>query len=102
MCGANAQYLSLAFIIEEGFSMEAFWKVLTGVKYAVQKTGVKIVTGDTKVVEKGKGDQLFINTSGVGIIHPNAQIHHRNIAVGDKILISGNLAQHGIAIMSKR
>lgn len=102
MCGANAQYLSLAFIIEEGLTMEAFWNVLTGIKYAVQKTGVKIVTGDTKVVEKGKGDQLFINTSGVGIIHPNAQIHHRNIAVGDKILISGNLAQHGIAIMSKR
>lgn len=102
MCGANAQYLSLAFIIEEGLSMKAFWEVLTGIKYAVQKTGVKIVTGDTKVVEKGKGDQLFINTSGVGVIHPNAQIHHRNIAVGDKILISGNLAQHGIAIMSKR
>lgn len=102
MCGANAQYLSLAFIIEEGLSMKAFWEVLTGIKYAVQKTGVKIVTGDTKVVEKGKGDQLFINTSGVGIIHPNAQIHHKNIMVGDKIIISGNLAQHGIAIMSKR
>lgn len=102
MCGADAKYLSLAFIIEEGLSMEAFWKVLTGVKYAVQKTGVKIVTGDTKVVEKGKGDQLFINTSGVGIIHPKAQIHHNHIEAGDKIIISGNLAQHGIAIMSKR
>lgn len=102
MCGAAPKYLSLSFIIEEGFTMEAFWQVLTGVKAAVQKSGVMIVTGDTKVVEKGKGDQIFINTSGVGIIHPKAQIHHNRISAGDQIILSGNLAQHGIAIMSKR
>lgn len=102
MCGAAAKYLSLSFIIEEGLSMEAFWTILNGIKEAVNKSGVSIVTGDTKVVEKGKGDQIFINTSGIGIIHPNAAIHHNRISVGDKIILSGNLAQHGIAIMSKR
>jgi hydrogenase expression/formation protein HypE len=102
MCGASPKYLSLSFIIEEGFTMEAFWEVLVGIKSAVQKSGVTIVTGDTKVVEKGKGDQIFINTSGIGAIHPKAQIHHNNIQPGNKIILSGNLAQHGIAIMSKR
>lgn len=102
MCGASPKYLSLSFIIEEGFTMQAFWEVLVGIKSAVQKSGVMIVTGDTKVVEKGKGDQLFINTSGVGLIHPKAQIHHNHIKAGDRIILSGNLAQHGIAIMSKR
>jgi len=70
MCGAMAQYLSLAFIIEEGMRMEDFWIVLNGIKSAADRAGIRIVTGDTKVVEKGKGDQIFINTSGIGIIHP--------------------------------
>jgi hydrogenase expression/formation protein HypE len=102
MCGAAAKYLSLGFIIEEGFSMKEFWEVLVGIKEAAEKSGVTIVTGDTKVVEKGKGDKIFINTSGIGLIHPNAQIHHNRIKAGDKIILSGNLAQHGIAIMSLR
>lgn len=102
MCGAVAKYLSLAFIIEEGLTMEAFWRVLSGIRVAADKAGVKIVTGDTKVVEKGKGDQLFINTSGIGSLHPKAAIHHSRISAGDQIILSGNLAQHGIAIMSKR
>jgi hydrogenase expression/formation protein HypE len=102
MCGAMAQYLSLAFIIEEGLTMEEFWKVLTGIKESADKAGVRVVTGDTKVVEKGKGDKLFINTSGVGLIHPKADIHHNRIEPGDRILISGPIATHGIAIMSLR
>ena len=102
MCGAMAQYLSLAFIIEEGLPMEEFWTVLVGIKEAAQKAGVRIVTGDTKVVEKGKGDKLFVNTSGVGTIHPQAHIHHNRIEAGDRIIISGNVATHGIAIMSLR
>lgn len=102
MCGAIPKYLSLAFIIEEGLTMEEFWKVLTGIKEATQKAGIKIVTGDTKVVEKGKGDKIFVNTSGVGVIHPQAKIHHNRIEAGDKIIISGNIATHGIAIMSVR
>lgn len=102
MCGATAKYLSLGFIIEEGFSMKEFWEVLVGIKEAAEKSGVTIVTGDTKVVEKGKGDKIFINTSGIGQIHPKAAIHHNRIEAGDKIILSGNLAQHGIAIMSLR
>jgi hydrogenase expression/formation protein HypE len=102
MCGAIPKYLSLAFIIEEGLTMEEFWNILTGIKEATQKAGIKIVTGDTKVVEKGKGDKIFINTSGVGVIHPQANIHHNRIEAGDKIVISGKIATHGIAIMSVR
>lgn len=102
MCGAAAKYLSLGFIIEEGFSMKEFWEVLVGIKEAAEKSGVTIVTGDTKVVEKGKGDKIFINTSGIGLIHPKASIHHNRIEAGNKIILSGNLAQHGIAIMSLR
>jgi hydrogenase expression/formation protein HypE len=102
MCGAAAKYLSLAFIIEEGFTMQEFWKVLVSIKDAATKANIKIVTGDTKVVEKGKGDKIFINTSGIGVIHPKAKIHHNNIEEGDVIIVSGNIASHGIAIMSLR
>ena len=102
MCGAVPKYLSLSFIIEEGLTMDEFWNVLVSIKEAAQKANIKIVTGDTKVVEKGKGDKLFINTSGVGFIHPKAKIHHNRIEAGDKIIVSGNIATHGMAIMSVR
>ena len=102
MCGSIPKYLSLAFIIEEGLATDEFRQILVSIKEAAQKAGVKIVTGDTKVVEKGKGDKIFINTSGIGLIHPKAGIHHKNIEPGDKIIISGNIATHGIAIMSVR
>jgi hydrogenase expression/formation protein HypE len=102
MCGADARYLSLAFILEEGLRMEEFWLVLNSIKSAAQASGIQIVTGDTKVVERGKGDKLFINTSGIGAVHPAARIHHRFIQAGDVILLSGKLANHGIAIMSRR
>lgn len=102
MCGAVPKYLSLSFILEEGLRMEDFWEVLVAIKRASEKAGVKIVTGDTKVVEKGKGDQVFINTSGIGEIHPKANIHFSRIRPGDQILISGNMATHGIAILSQR
>jgi hydrogenase expression/formation protein HypE len=102
MCGAIPKYLSLSFIIEEGLRMEDFWEILVSIKVASERAGVHIVTGDTKVVEKGKGDQLFINTSGIGEIHPNANIHFSRIKPGDQIIVSGNIATHGIAILSKR
>lgn len=102
MCGAQAKYLSLAFILEEGLTMREFWDVLLGIKYAAEQTGVKIVTGDTKVVERGKGDKIFINTSGVGMQHPRADIRKSRVQPGDKIIISGNIATHGIAILSVR
>lgn len=102
MCGAEPKYLSLSFIIEEGLTMDEFWKVLVNIKEAADKARVQIVTGDTKVVEKGKGDKIFINTSGIGLVHPGANIHHNRIEEGDIIIVSGNIATHGIAIMSVR
>ncbi|MEM8893880.1 MAG: hydrogenase expression/formation protein HypE [Bacteroidota bacterium] len=102
MCGAIPKYLSLSFIIEEGLSMKSFWDILVSIKFACEKAGVKVVTGDTKVVEKGKGDSIFINTTGIGELHQEAQIAERNIKTGDRIIVSGPIAQHGIAIMSVR
>jgi hydrogenase expression/formation protein HypE len=102
MCGAIPKYLSLSFIIEEGLPMTEFWEILVAIKNAAQRANVQIVTGDTKVVEKGKGDKIFINTSGIGEVHPKAQISSKNIKAGDKIIVSGYVATHGIAIMSVR
>lgn len=102
MCGAAAKYLTLAFILEEGLPITEFWEILVSIKEAATKAGVIIITGDTKVVEKGKGDKIFINTSGIGIIHPKADIHHNRIVPGDQIIISGPIASHGVAIMSLR
>lgn len=102
MCGAAARYLTLSFIIEEGLPITEFWEILVSVKDAAAKAGVQIVTGDTKVVEKGKGDKIFINTSGIGYVHKLASVHHNNIQAGDKIIVSGEIANHGVAIMSKR
>ena len=102
MCGAIPQYLSLSFIIEEGLPMTEFWEVLLSIKYACEKANVLVVTGDTKVVEKGCGDKIFINTTGLGRVHENANIAVSNLKNGDKIIISGQLAAHGIAIMSQR
>lgn len=102
MCGAIPKYLSLGFILEEGLMMQEFWDILIAIKFTAEKAGVQIVTGDTKVVERGKGDKIFINTTGIGQVHPKAQIAKARIKVGDKIIISGHLATHGIAIMSVR
>ncbi|MEM1120432.1 MAG: hydrogenase expression/formation protein HypE [Bacteroidota bacterium] len=102
MCGAIPQYLSLSFIIEEGLTMQEFWDILVAIKFACEQAGVQVVTGDTKVVEKGKGDKIFINTTGIGRQHALANIDVSNVQVGDKIIVSDNLATHGIAIMSVR
>ncbi|MDN3642783.1 hydrogenase expression/formation protein HypE [Lutimonas halocynthiae] len=102
MCGAVPKYLSLAFIVEEGLEMKEFIKIVESVKEAADKSGVQIITGDTKVVERGKGDKIFINTTGFGAVHPKAKIATGNIKIGDKIIVNGNLAQHGMAIMSER
>lgn len=102
MCGAIPKFLSLAFIIEEGLKLSEFKNIIESIKKAADKSGVQIITGDTKVVEKGKGDQIFINTTGIGSVHPNAHISAKNIKVGDKIIINNYIAQHGMAIMSQR
>lgn len=102
MCGAEPKYLSLAFIIEEGLSLAEFEQIVISIKNAAQKAGVQVVTGDTKVVERGKGDKIYINTSGIGAILPKAAISAARIADGDVILVNGSLAAHGMAIMSQR
>ncbi len=102
MCGAIPKYLSLAFIIEEGFSIDELTTIIESIKVTAQKCGVFIVTGDTKVVEKGKGDKIFINTTGFGEVHSDAAISTNNIKIGDKIILNNNIAQHGMAIMSQR
>ncbi|MGI9533275.1 hydrogenase expression/formation protein HypE [Lutimonas sp.] len=102
MCGAIPKYLSLAFIVEEGLAMEDFIRIVESVKTAADHSGVQIITGDTKVVERGKGDKIFVNTTGFGAIHPKANIAAENIKTGDRIIVNGNIAQHGMAIMSER
>ncbi|MFV0238392.1 MAG: hydrogenase expression/formation protein HypE [Flavobacteriales bacterium] len=102
MCGAKPRYLSLSFIIEEGFALDDLKKIIESIKAAALESDVQIVTGDTKVVEKGKGDQIFINTSGVGELYSKARISSDRIEVGDKIIVSGNIGSHGMAIMSDR
>ncbi len=102
MCGATPRYLSLSFIIEEGLPVKEFWDILVSIKFACIEANVKVVTGDTKVVERGKGDKIFVNTSGIGEVHPKANISASNIQKGDKIIVSGNVATHGVAIMSVR
>ena len=102
MCGAIPKYLSLAFIVEEGLQMEAFIEIVKSVKEAADTSGVQIVTGDTKVVERGKGDKIFINTTGIGELHQMANIAIDRIKPGDAIIANGNIAQHGMAIMSQR
>ncbi|RIV35859.1 hydrogenase expression/formation protein HypE [Flagellimonas lutimaris] len=102
MCGANPKFLSLAFVVEEGLPMGDFIKIVKSIKETADRAGVQIITGDTKVVERGKGDKIFINTTGFGKVHPEAHISPYKIKAGDKIIISGPVAQHGMAIMSQR
>ena len=102
MCGAIPKYLSLAFIVEEGLKMKEFIQIVDSVKSAADESGVLIITGDTKVVERGKGDKIFINTTGFGEVHPKANISSTKIEAGDMIFVNGYIAQHGMAIMSQR
>ena len=102
MCGAIPKYLSLSFIIEEGFGIEEFTEIIKSIRKTADKAGVFIVTGDTKVVEKGKGDKIYINTSGIGVLHENANIRIDRIQSGDSIIVNMPIASHGMAIMSER
>ncbi|MFA6469735.1 MAG: hydrogenase expression/formation protein HypE [Bacteroidota bacterium] len=102
MCGAKPLYLSASFIIEEGLPMEELWQIVQSMKTAADRSRVQIVTGDTKVVDKGKGDKIFINTAGIGIFERENTISPTNAKTGDAIIVSGEIAQHGMAIMSVR
>jgi len=102
MMGAVPKYLSIALIIEEGLLMSDLKRVIASIKKAAQEAGVKIVTGDTKVVNKGSADKLFINSAGVGIVPSGANISGSNARVGDKVILSGSIGDHGIAVISQR
>ena len=102
MSGARPLYLSCGFIIEEGLPMETLWRVVCSMRDAARACGVQIVTGDTKVVDKGKGDGLFINTTGIGILEHDQTIAPQNVQPGDAIVVSGDLGRHGMAIMAVR
>lgn len=102
MSGARPVALSAAFIIEEGLPMETLWRVVNSMRQAADAVGVQIVTGDTKVVDRGKGDGIFINTAGIGVIEHNLAISPANVRPGDAVIVSGDLGRHGIAIMAVR
>jgi len=102
MCGARPLYLSAGFILEEGTSMEDFWKIASSMRQAAAEAGVALVTGDTKVVDRGKADKIFVNTSGIGLVPEGVNIHPGRARAGDKVIVSGQIAVHGMAIMSVR
>ncbi len=102
MCGAVPLYLSVGLIIEEGFPMTDLEIILNGMRIATKKAEVKVVTGDTKVVPKGAVDKIFINSSGIGLIPEHVNISGHNARPGDKVLLSGSIADHGITVLTQR
>ncbi|MFH1911124.1 MAG: hydrogenase expression/formation protein HypE [Pseudomonadota bacterium] len=102
MIGATPSYLSLSLILEEGFSIDLLKQIVSSISEVAEQTGVNIVTGDTKVVEHGAADQLFINTAGIGWIRPGVNLSGVNAKPGDKILLNGYLGDHEMAVLSQR
>ena len=102
MCGARARFLSAGFILEEGLPMETLWRIVQSMQRAARDAGVELVTGDTKVVDRGKGDGVFINTAGIGIVSAPHSIAPASVQPGDAVLVSGDLGRHGMAIMAVR
>jgi hydrogenase expression/formation protein HypE len=102
MAGARPLYLSVGFILEEGLDMETLRRVVASMAAAAAEVGVRIVTGDTKVVDRGKGDGIFINTAGLGLVPEGIDVAPNRVEPGDAVLVSGDLGRHGIAIMSVR
>jgi hydrogenase expression/formation protein HypE len=102
MCGARATHLSCGLILEEGLPMETLQKVIQSMADTAKAAGVQFVTGDTKVVDKGKCDGMFINTAGIGILERPVTIRPSEVKAGDAVLLSGDLGRHGIAIMAVR
>lgn len=101
VCGARPLYLSLGLIIEEGLDKNILEKIIKSISYAAKYAGVKIVTGDTKVVERGSCDKIFINTSGVGEVYYNA-LSSGNIKAGDMVIVSGSIGEHAISVLAAR
>src|SRR3954454_13382741 len=100
--GAIPRFLAAAFILEEGLAISDLKRVVASMREACDASGVALVTGDTKVVDRGKGDQVFITTTGVGLVREGRHLSIHNARPGDRVLISGTLGDHGIAIMSLR
>ncbi|NOZ20757.1 MAG: hydrogenase expression/formation protein HypE [Planctomycetes bacterium] len=100
--GATPQHISLSLIIEEGFAVSDLERILDSIRSASGRAGVSVVTGDTKVVERGAADGIFINTSGIGTIPPGVSLSPKNIRTGDKVIVSGFIGDHGIAVLSER
>ena len=102
MCGARPLYLSAGFILEEGLETEKLWQIVRSMKQTAANAGIALVTGDTKVVDRGKGDEIFINTAGVGVIEHDLTIGPKQVKPGDAVILSGDIGRHGIAIMAAR
>lgn len=102
VCGAEPRYLSLGLILEEGLNLDVLRRVLDSAAATAQEAGVKIVTGDTKVVARGQADGMYLNTSGVGVLHPRRQFGVQRIEPGDCVLLNGPIADHGLAVMLQR
>ncbi|MFP4322746.1 MAG: AIR synthase related protein, partial [Anaerolineales bacterium] len=102
MSGATPRYLAAGFILEEGLPMETLGAIVTSFAAALRAADVQLITADTKVVNKGHGDGLYINTTGIGTVPPGVNIHARRAQPGDAVLVSGTLGDHGMAIMSVR
>lgn len=102
MSGATPKYLSVSFILEEGLPIETLWKIVKSMGEAAKLAQVTCVTGDTKVVEKGHGDGIYINTTGIGHIHHKLNINAKSILPGDVIILSGDVGRHGVAVMASR
>lgn len=102
MCGAKPLYLSVGFILEEGFSLEMLQRIVDSMADAARKTQVQLVTGDTKVVDRGKGDGIFINTAGIGLVPPGVVVGPQRVEPGDCIVLSGDIGSHGLAVLSMR
>ncbi|MDI9338300.1 MAG: hydrogenase expression/formation protein HypE [Alphaproteobacteria bacterium] len=102
MCGATPKYLSLSFILEDGLPIQDFWRIIQTIKRICIEQKVWIITGDTKVVEKGKGDKIFINTSGIGFVNAKASLSAARVEIDDCVMVSHAIGFHGISILSQR
>jgi len=102
MSGARPVYMSMSFIIEEGLDMETLWEIVQSIQQTSKEVSIQIVTGDTKVVDKGKGDGIFINTAGVGVVEHHQPIRPSEIQKDDFIILNGDIARHGMAVMAVR
>ena len=102
MCGARPQFLSVGFVIEEGLPMESLQRIVASMRTTARAAGVAVVTGDTKVVDRGKGDGVYVNTAGVGLIEHDGLIAPASVRPGDAVLLSGDIGGHGMAVMAAR